>query len=1304
MIATHSEHSLGQGTNNEAMHPCIPRPNTMEFSTQGNRRYGELKCAQLNLRQNRTALDLMIKLALENNIEILLLSDPPWTIRRQCRTPGFKLIVPSVNHEECHTAILYKETLQAMKIDSTCGRWCAVQLSIHDQPLTLISVYLSPNNNDGVQELSNQIDLLKDARFVVAGDMNGRSPLWSPLETLRNARGRVIESWLDSKAISLVNSYKSPPTFRSDVGYISWVDLTLSSDKALPWMKDWQVHEDVITHTDHNLITFSIQTNNYLKLTPERRCWKNTDWSNLVPDLEEELTNAGWLNLTWEAVSSRASLNTLVSQLQKDIMKVADRWTPKKRSSTIRKSWWNSEISQMHRALRRTQRKAYKAKMKNRPDAESLKRETMSLKHQLSSLIKQAKAREWQTFLESTDKRSMWKTLNRITRKTIPCDVSTIISSEGETISDENEIVEMLSRRFFPCPPPDSNVAMMLPQSLDEEETFPPISISEVTDAVFSQKQMGSAGHDGIINLLLRKSAHLLCPLLQRIANQCLRLGLHCDTWKLSTVIPIYKSQSQSQSQLNKLSNLRPISLIPVIGKVLEKIMAVRIGHWLESKGLISSAQFGFRKFHSCELSLLNFTGKAEKARTRNCPTSTVSLDIASAFDSVRPTILLKRIQDLGLPSYMTSWLQSFLSQRRGNLAVGQNCHTIPVHGACPQGSPISPLLFSIYINPLLELGWNNNEQPVHIQAFADDILLWCSLPDDNANREHLQRALDLIQSWCSASGFSINAAKCNVMTIRPSKKWQSQNDTPPQLSIQDKSIEERRHFKYLGVLIDEDLDWSAHIAQLERKSLAKLTTMRRLMTMNWGFTNIILSKIFQMAIIPMMYYGASVWGKIIEKPSSLAPLEKVTRQFGIFILGCLRTTSYACTYLLSGIRPPHLEIPERILLTGRRLSRQDHLNKIASESSFIRILQNESRRLVRSSAVPVDPLTTVKLTPRGQDPSDQHLLLSRVDSNEPPSNGSIKIFITLRHREDTLIISWSSWIDNHEETSHRRLPPQLSIEDGESFCLPDIISSAMSHWQKWTAEYGQVRTPLRCFIYSKFPSTWLRINSKQNIPEPIARTQSIITLKEAEGWKFFWNHPYYQDGFTFRCLCAIEQSNKAVNVSTVTEELLTLNDIGIDDQFLKCAVQHSFDSRTNEFLQQSEEGRAILDLQIPFRNKTSPTLQLEVDRFTGSALNRFVSNHFISGPYFKRFHISDRLSLCHHNCRHSTYRDHLIFRCSSILFASVREKVCAEISRRPSSLSWLDLLNQPAQLIPLALAVISGGESFRRSPPSQSN
>ena len=250
----------------------------------------------------------------------------------------------------------------------------------------------------------------------------------------------------------------------------------------------------------------------------------------------------------------------------------------------------------------------------------------------------------------------------------------------------------------------------------------------------------------------------IIVPILQTIAQGCLKLH-HCPfDWKTALIIPIPKPGKNPHS----MSGYRPISLLSVLGKVVESILKMRFTHWLETHQCLYSEQYGFRRQKSTELALWRFVTVTYLALKQRRQLWTISLDFKSAYDRVWHIGLLVFTTRMNIPLYLTQWVADFLTLRSAIVRVGEADSAFQLHEGVPQGSPLSPILFTIFLDPTLrEVAAITN-----IQAFADDLILWTSSDRHHSEPQHLMLALRRLEQWAHNWRMAFASDKCMAMCI----------------------------------------------------------------------------------------------------------------------------------------------------------------------------------------------------------------------------------------------------------------------------------------------------------------------------------------------------------------------------------------------------------------------------------------------------------------------------------------------------------------------------------------------------------
>ena len=299
------------------------------------------------------------------------------------------------------------------------------------------------------------------------------------------------------------------------------------------------------------------------------------------------------------------------------------------------------------------------------------------------------------------------------------------------------------------------------------------------------------------MKLIKGASASLAKPL-SLIINQSLSTGIFPDKLKIAKVVPIYKKDDSTL-----IDNYRPISLLPVMSKIFEKVVYGQIYDYLISNLLLYKSQHGFQKLHSTETATLEFLDRIYNNLDAGETPISVFLDLSKAFDTLDHSILLKKLDYYGIRGIPLKWFQSYLSGRTQFVDYDGICSTaLPITTGVPQGSILGPLLFLIYINDM-HSAFNNFESIL----YADDTTLVKSLSsfsfstestDQNLSK-NINSELQKVQEWLAANRLSLNISKTKYMIFHfPQRTVLLDLD----LKINDTKIERVDEFNFLGLQV----------------------------------------------------------------------------------------------------------------------------------------------------------------------------------------------------------------------------------------------------------------------------------------------------------------------------------------------------------------------------------------------------------------------------------------------------------------------------------------------------------------------
>ena len=379
---------------------------------------------------------------------------------------------------------------------------------------------------------------------------------------------------------------------------------------------------------------------------------------------------------------------------------------------------------------------------------------------------------------------------------------------------------------------------------------FQNISEKEISETISSLKTKNSSGFDGISTKLLKVIKTEITKPLTCLINQCLKTGTFPDNLKLAKVIPLHKKDDKTI-----ITNYRPISLLPSISKIIEKVAYKQISKYFTSNNLFYKYQYGFRGNHSTEFAALHLVDKiTSEMDIGNLPLN-IYLDLSKAFDTLDHTILLDKLEYYGIQNIELTFFKKYLLNRKQFVQMGDiKSSTQEIKTGVPQGSILGPLLFVIYINDM-----SFATKYFEFIMYADDTTLMCSItPQEFNNLQQLaakiNKELKLINNWLKVNRLSLNVAKSKFMLFHmPQRKI-----APPTLYIDGVLIDGVTHFNFLGIIIQNNLKWDTHINAISLKICRTIGILNKLKNV---LPQSILKMLYYSLIVPHLNYGILLWG-----------------------------------------------------------------------------------------------------------------------------------------------------------------------------------------------------------------------------------------------------------------------------------------------------------------------------------------------------------------------------------------------------------------------------------------------------------
>ena len=400
--------------------------------------------------------------------------------------------------------------------------------------------------------------------------------------------------------------------------------------------------------------------------------------------------------------------------------------------------------------------------------------------------------------------RLLWQTINTIIGHKGKIKDPNEVIDKGHKIQDPGEIAEVFNNYFINVGP---NLASKIPavtekfsqyiqSNTSQSLFFNPTNTHEILEIVRLLKTSKSSGYDELSVHLIKQIIHYIVSPLTHIFNLSLSSGIFPDSLKIARVIPIYKKDDPAQ-----IINYRPISLLPSISKILEKIAYKRLYSFLNINNILIPNQYGFRKNYSTDYAILKLIDEITDSLSKR----NIFMDLSKAFDTIDHNILIQKLKAYGVRGKALSWFEDYLRNRRQFVSFKSKTSSVStVKCGVPQGSILGPLLFLIYINDIV----NATPLLTHI-LFADDTNIFYSHKDINTLIITVNLELAKLSCWFKCNKLSLNIRKTNYIYF---KNLHSKDVLHNDISIDGMIIVEKNSTKFLGITIDSSLTWGSHI------------------------------------------------------------------------------------------------------------------------------------------------------------------------------------------------------------------------------------------------------------------------------------------------------------------------------------------------------------------------------------------------------------------------------------------------------------------------------------------------------------
>lgn len=836
----------------------------------------DLKILQINLGKGCMANECMRRFARLNGVDVVMVQEP---YHKRDAWDEWKWIGCK---KKGKVAIWIRESLPAVaRNDLLSEGTCAVTTG----GLLLICIYAQPGGT--AIPVLNRIDnaiRTWDGPIIVAGDFNAKHQAWGGVTT--DARGELLLEWLCGMDMFVANDNRSLATFSSSNGE-SWVDVTVCKRVNV---QEWEVLEED-TLSDHRYIVFAIRGER-----PRERGVGAT----------YDLGRARWNTLHQIIGTFRMDVDedaeTLAGRFQTCLEEACRVSIPRARRKNGRANeWWNADLEREKRIVNRKRREW----QNNRADPIEARLRELYRTARRTYNRHIARAKElWVNQVidglgegEPWDK--VWKFLKGNEAKAC---LGNVQKEDGTFTLGEEETNEYLLGRHFPRDEAerDTPARRRVRERVIEDcgwndRDFTYNEISTVIDSMVKGKAMS---WDKVPNEAIHQVWECRSELLHELMNLCWNECVFPKIWKKAKVVWVPKKDGSS----------RPISLLPALGKLLDKLINGRVQYWCERMNRFSQGQYGFRSGRRTVDAIKSVVDTVQTRKQEGYHVLVVTLDLRNAFNMAWWPAIEGVMRHMGMPDNLRKICGSFMNERV--VTVGRTEWVM--ERGCPQGSSLGPTLWLIAMEGWFETMTSVNDAGsrdtafrggCYSQAYADDEVLLVYGPSVKAIEYIWSQVWKGCSSWAETFGLEYNVPKTESLFI-PARGIVRE----PIVRLGGNKVTCGDWVRYLGVIIDRKFLFIDHLRYVREKSGRLCAIMNGILRRRFGHSGAMCSIVYERVAKPAILYAREIWGARAHDTRCRRLLAAIQRPFLMRMVPAYRTTATVSLQIVTGTIPLEVE------------------------------------------------------------------------------------------------------------------------------------------------------------------------------------------------------------------------------------------------------------------------------------------------------------------------------------------------------------------------------------------------------------
>lgn len=719
----------------------------------------------------------------------------------------------------------------------------SVSVFINNKKLILTCAY----NPKYTTYFASDIDKLTpiDKEFILLGDLNARNTAWNC--TSNNSAGNALNNIQHRRNFFIYHS-ASPTHFPHCGSTPSTIDILLSNTTLQMSIINSLTHE---LSSDHAPIVCTIMANIETKAPTRMFHFKEADWFSYQNCVDRKIEPD-------VLFTNKTDIDRGIAHLVKTMHDAKEFAVPlvSKHNNFIRITQETKIAISQRNVLKRQWQRCTQFTRK-----QELKSQINDANRKIARLINRERNIQWNRTLQKqeTGSKKFWRLCKTIKNKNVGLINDLVVNNT--IVTTDNAKANALANAFESAHTLTHNnvstiertVSRCIGQLHDSVNVEIPqdaeISSEEIKQTIHRLRNSKAPGHDGIANVMIKNLPGSAIENLAKLFNSCLTNSYFPDHFKIASV----KAIPKPGKDLRIPSNYRPISLLSCVGKLFEKLIHARLLTHINDNNLLKPEQFGFRQQHSTVHQLKRVTNSIQRNKTARKTTCMIFLDIEKAFDTIWHDGLIFKLSKLDTPLYLIKIIQSFLTDRKFMVKVnGIHSSTKNVLAGAPQGSSLSPTLYSIYINDYRCIN------RCDIAYYADDTALYSATKTTNKAIKNVQHGLQSIEKFMMKWKIQINAAKTQFIYF-PFNRSRRRHPTV-QLSFHGNTIEPTTTVKYLGVTLDQKLNFDSHIENTRTKAMRAMCAMYPMLAKSSKLSHKNKNLIYKTMIRPILTYASPIW------------------------------------------------------------------------------------------------------------------------------------------------------------------------------------------------------------------------------------------------------------------------------------------------------------------------------------------------------------------------------------------------------------------------------------------------------------